>query len=94
MSKNINSAIVIARQGVDLKFLAGSDSPLKVSSGAMGRIIAEKVLNGNGKAEVDLKDLKLAMDCQDGAEAFLDSFYLMEKRTHKPLLFALISNVE
>ncbi|MDD2582002.1 MAG: hypothetical protein PHR66_08420 [Desulfuromonadaceae bacterium] len=85
---------VMARTGADLVKLSSSDSPLKVRCGATGRLIAEAVLNGNGQALVPISHIRMAIDTTDGVNAILDNFDLNDTNTLRPLLFALISNLE
>lgn len=82
--------LVRARKGVDLALLASNKSPLENPCGAIGRIIAEHVLNGNGVATVRADDLKMAFDNHDGVNAIMDSFDLEDPTTNNPLLFELL----
>ena len=81
---------VRVRPGVNLPLLASDRSPLINPCGAIGRIIAEHVFNGNGVATVSTSDLKMAFDNQDGVNAIMDSFDLEDPTTNNPLLFELL----
>lgn len=82
--------LVRAREGVNLPLLASNVSPLENPCGAIGRIIAEHVLNGNGVATVCAGDLKMAFDNHDGVNAIMDNFELEDPVTNNPLLFELL----
>lgn len=83
--------IVVARQGADLSRLSRSDGPLAVPCGVIGASIAKAVMSGEGKAEIPLLDLKIAMDTQSGVEAIMDNFELYDSKTKAPLLHLLIT---
>ena len=85
---------VIARLGVDLVKLSTSNSPMELPCSAIGRIIAQKVLDGNGQALVPLSHIRIATDTTDGVNALLNNFDLIEQKTKRPLLFALIRKQE
>ncbi len=82
--------LVVAREGADLESLAGPKSSLKNPCGNIGRIIAERVLDGRGKASMPAGDIKMAVDTTSGVNAILDNFDLFDERTQQPLLFHLL----
>lgn len=94
MNKKENMVHVIARPGVDLVKLSSSNSPMELPCSAIGQIIAQKVLDGNGQAFVPLSHIRIATDTTDGVNALLDNFDLIDQKTKSPLLFALIRNQE
>jgi hypothetical protein len=85
--------LVVAREIADLVKLSSSESPMNVPCGAVGRIIAKKVLDGEGKALVRASDIKMSIDNTDGVHAILDNFDLFDERTSEPLLYLLIKNL-
>ncbi len=91
MKANALKVTVKARQGTDLKKLSRFDGPLSNPCGLIGPNIANSVLSGNGKSEVLLNDLRLAMDTQSGVEAIMDNFALYDSKTGKSLLLFLIA---
>lgn len=92
MSLKEATVTISPRLGVDLDNLTDSDGPLSVPCGSAGTSIARKVKEGNGKANIQLSLLKIAMDNQDGVEAILDNFELTDSKTLKPMLFILIDS--
>lgn len=85
--------LVVAREGVDLVKLSGSESPLSVPCGIIGRMISRQVLDGGGKALIRAGDIKMAIDTTDGVNAIHDNFNLLDERTHEPLLHALLKSL-
>ena len=86
--------LVTARLGADLLVkLSSSDSPMIGPCGAVGRLIAQAVLDGNGKALVPSHHIRDAVDTMDGVHAILDNFDLTDSHTQSPLLFALLSDL-
>lgn len=81
----------VARKGIDLHNLARHDGPLANPCGAIGPSIAREVLDGNGKAEISMLDLKIAIDTQDGVKSILDNFELYDPKSQTPLIWFLIS---
>ncbi|GAB4056971.1 hypothetical protein [Uliginosibacterium sediminicola] len=92
--KNIEKAkiLVVARDKANLVKLSSRDSPMIVQCGTIGRTIAQKVLDGGGKAVVLASEIKMAIDTTDGANAIQDNFDLFENRTKEPLLHYLLKN--
>lgn len=58
--------------------------------GSVGPAIARRVRDGNGQAEVDIADIRLAVETHDSAEALLDNFMLTDPKTRRPLLLHLL----
>ena len=83
--------IVVARQGADLANLSRHDGPLARPCETIGPSIAKAVLSGQGKAEISLLNLKIAMDTQSGVEAIMDNFELYDPKSKAPLLQFLIA---
>ncbi len=91
MGKDKNRLVLVrVREGVNLPLLASNKSPLENPCGAIGPMIAEYVLKGNGVAMVDAGDLKMAFDTNDGVNAIMDCFDLEDPTTNNPLLFELL----
>jgi hypothetical protein len=86
--------LVMARSGADLDKLSSSDSPMKLPCENVGRLIAQAVLDGNGKALIPMHHIRIAIDTNDGVHAILDNFDLTDPHTKSPLLFALLMNLE
>lgn len=84
---------VMVRPGADLVKLSSSNSPMIVPCGSIGRLIAEKVLAGNGQALVPRSHIRVAIDTTDGVNALLDNFDLTDPDTKSPLLFALLRDL-
>ena len=82
--------LVVARRSNDLNELAGSNSPLESPCGASGPSIARKVLEGGGRANISIEDLKSAFDNQLGVQSIFDNFELYDSKTKRPLIFSLI----
>lgn len=85
--------LVVARHGIDLVKLSSSESTMSIPCGAIGRMIAAKVLDGGGKAMVRARDIKMAIDTTDGVNAIHDNFNLLDERTQEPLLYLLLKNL-
>lgn len=84
------TVVVVARRPARLALLASNPSPLENACGAIGRIIAEKVHLGGGKALLPVDQIMPAIDTTDGVHAILDNFDLIDERTQSPLLHALM----
>jgi hypothetical protein len=91
MTEKELKVIVVARQGADLADLSRHDGPLAAPCGTIGPSVAKAVLSGQGKAEISLLNLKIAMDTQSGVEAIMDNFELYDRKTRAPLLHLLIA---
>ena len=85
--------LVVARASADLVKLAGSESPMKVPCGNIGPIIAKKVLDGGGKAQIRATDIKRSIDNSEGLHAILDNFDLFDERTGESLLNLHLENL-
>lgn len=92
MKKTNRMVLVVARGSADLVMLASRESPMSAACGSMGRMIAEKVLDGGGKALIPAVDIKMSIDNPEGMHAMLDNFDLLDERTREPLLYILIKN--
>lgn len=92
MSLKEATVIASARLGVDLDNLTKSNGPLSSPCGSAGPSIANSVKEGNGKANVKLSFLKIAMETQDGVAAILDNFELTDSKTKKPMISVLIGD--
>jgi len=84
-------ALVIARDGVDLKELAEPGNPTLIHCGSAGSGIARTVLAGNGQAEVPLWKIRLVTGTKKESEAILDNFTLLDASTKRPLIWELIT---
>jgi hypothetical protein len=82
--------VVVAREGVDLVKLSGSEGPMSVPCGTIGPSIAKRVLQEGGTALIPAGDIRLAIDTCAGVNALLDSFHLLDDRTRRPLLLQLL----
>jgi hypothetical protein len=83
--------IVIARPDVNLSNLAEYEGPLAVPCGIVGPSIAREVLEGEGRAQISISKLKIAIDTQDGVESILDNFELRDPKSGKPFLWSLVT---
>lgn len=80
------------RATADRDVLTATNSPLSTVCGAMGRLIAARVIEGNGKAVISASDIKIAIDTSDGTNMILDNFDLFDEQTREPLMFHLLKN--
>lgn len=90
MKSTDRMVLVVARASADLAQLAGDGSRMKVPCGSIGPIIAKKVLDGGGQAQVRAADIKMSIDNEEGLHAVLDNFDLFDGRTREPLLNFLL----
>lgn len=86
-----HDVIVVARDKENLLILSEPSGPLAVPCGTAGPSIAKQVLEGNGKANIPMEILKLAIDTQYGLESIHANFELYDPKTQKPLLWSLIN---
>lgn len=89
MTVKDRKVLVIARKPENLDKLSSLEGPL-VIFGTIATSIARKVKEGNGKAVISSKDLKITLDTQDAVNAIFDNFDLYDLETKNPLVYQLL----
>lgn len=74
----------------NLQNLESQIGKLNVVCGNGGSIIAKDAIKNGGKADVDLYNLLMATDNDDGACAIFDNFLLIDATTQQPLIHSLL----
>ena len=86
---------VILRSGIDILSLLDENNYQFVSHcGRYFSIIANKVKENNGAANIEIHLIRSAVDTQEGVHAIMDNFDLEDPQTKKPLLFDLLGERE
>lgn len=86
MATDQATVTLMVRPGIGLQRSEGLKARLKVVGGSVGSMIFTAVMDGNGKAEIRVSHLKIAMDTQDGVEAIMDHFEILDTRSQRPFI--------
>src|SRR5256885_14478956 len=78
MAAEETTVTLIVRPGIDLQRSEGLKTMLKTVCGSVSGMIFTAVMDGNGKADIRISYLKMAMDTQDGVEAIMDHFEILD----------------
>ncbi|WP_153043164.1 hypothetical protein [Xanthomonas nasturtii] len=93
MKNTTPMVLVVARKNAILEILSGPGSPLKGPCGASGKIIAREVLDGGGRALVEVSKIRMAIDTIDGVNAIFDNFDLVDKDSGMPIVHKLMKGL-
>ncbi|KFJ11023.1 hypothetical protein DR66_2264 [Delftia acidovorans] len=91
MATEETTVTLIVRPGIDLQRSEGLKTRLNVVCGSVGGTIFTAVMDGNGKADIRISCLKMAMDTQDGVEAIMDHFEILATKSQRPFIWVLLS---
>ncbi|ABX35736.1 hypothetical protein Daci_3098 [Delftia acidovorans SPH-1] len=91
MAAEETTVTLIVRPGIDLQRSEGLKTMLKTVCGSVSGMIFTAVMDGNGKADIRISYLKMAMDTQDGVEAIMDHFEILDTQSQRPFIWVLLS---